>query len=280
MSYRIEQDFEYAGKDYWHWRAWIDADAAEMEQVAKVVWILHPSFKRTRVESSKPEHGFRLVASGWGTFRLRAEVVLKAGPVVTLSRNLKLEYPDRGADEGLRGGSNSGDYSTQQAPARGLRTGPDVAAASVTAAESRQRSTGRSVFLSYSGEDSRAASRLRSQLENAGVSVLDASRIESGQSWAEALRQMMARADAVVALVTEREASPFVVDELQAALAAEKPTLALVPLGGMAGSLASGNTDGAPASFGLPAGIQRLEFDPGRSDPAQLLSLIESQAGG
>ena len=284
MTYRIEQDFENAGKDYWHWRAWIEAGAQAMEQVSKVVWILHPSFKRTRVEVSQPANGFRLVTAGWGTFRLRAEVVLKSGQVLALSRNLKFEYPDDGADEGSRRSAAGGDFSTRQEPepqskpvnrsaARAAPLG-ERAGQEQTDAEARRPAALRTVFLSYSGEDSRAASRLRGQLESAGISVLDASRVESGQSWSEAVRQMLSRADSVIGLVTEQEASPFVVDELQAALAADKPALALVPVG------SSHRSDQAATLFGLPSSVQQLEFDLTRGDSSDLVSLIRRQPLG
>ena len=244
MSYRIAQDFEYAGNDYWHWRAWIEAEPAMMLAVDKVVWLLHPSFKRTRITVTDRSRGFMLKASGWGTFRLRAELVLKSGDGPTLSKTLKLEYPDRLTTVVSR--SLTGDPGE---PRNG----------SVGEVEASPRT----VFLSYSGEDSRAASRLRDKLEGAGISVLDASRLKPGESWAESLRSMMAKSDSVIGLVTESEASPFVLDELQAAVAAEIPALALVPVG----------SEGA----GLPASIQRVEFDPSRGETSELVALIRSQ---
>lgn len=243
MSYRIAQDFDYAGNDYWHWRAWIEAEPAMMQAVDKVVWILHPSFKRTRISAADRSTGFMLKASGWGTFRLRAEVVLKSGESRALSKTLKLEYPDDHAPVATRG----------LAAGTGQPVGNNVGDAVAPP---------RTVFLSYSGEDSRAASRLRNKLEDAGISVLDASRLKPGESWAEALRLMMAKSDLVIGLVTESEASPFVLDELQAAVAADMPAVALVPFGS--------------AGAGLPASIQRLEFDPSRSETSELLTLIRN----
>ena len=243
MSYRIAQDFDYAGNDYWHWRAWIEAEPAMMQAVDKVVWLLHPSFKRTRITTANRSSGFMLKASGWGTFRLRAEVVLNSGESRTLSKTLKLEYPD--------------DHAT--AATRGLSAGtgkPGVSNVGDAVAPPR------TVFLSYSGEDSRAASRLRNKLEDAGIAVLDASRLKPGESWAEALRLMMAKSDWVIGLVTESEASPFVLDELQAAVAADMPAVALVPFGS--------------AGAGLPASIQRLTFDPSRGETSELVSLIRN----
>ncbi len=68
MSYRIGQDYEYVGKDYWRWSAWIEADGAELDNVKQVVWILHPSFKEPRRVTKERASKFRLQTAGWAYF--------------------------------------------------------------------------------------------------------------------------------------------------------------------------------------------------------------------
>jgi len=219
MTLRIAQDFEYLRNDYWHWRAWIEGD--ELDAVEQVVWILHPSFSKPRVTIKTRDNGFRLETSGWGTFLLRAEVALKDGSTRALRHSLVLEYPD------------------------------DSAAALRSAAASPSRTA--SVFLSYSSIDARAAARLRDGLQKAGVQVMDQTGLAPGEPWQDALTNMIARADAVVSLVSDDEPGPMVSAEMGHALAADKPTLALL----------SERSD-MPR---LPEGVQVRTFNPRDPDP-------------
>jgi hypothetical protein len=200
MSYRIAQDFEYTGNEYWRWWAWIEAGEAELDNVQEVTWILHHTFKQSRVRVTDRSSKFALKTAGWGTFLLRAQVVLKDGAKQLLKHNLRLEYPKPSTNE----------------PRAGM-TG---------AADSRRPLT---VFLSYSAQDTRMAARCREGLKKAGFDVLDQTRLETGQLWGDALKRMISQADAVVGLVGEDEISPWVSAELEAAVAADKPAFVLLP---------------------------------------------------
>jgi len=197
MSYRIAQDFEYVGNDYWRWSAWIEGSDAELDKVKEVVWILHPSFSQPRVVSKQRSDKFRLKTAGWGTFLLRAEVVLADGEKLRLKHNLELEYPDE-----------------SEPPRRSMA--------------SPKKSRPPTVYLSYSTEDLRVAAKLRAGLKDEGLTVLDQTSLRAGEPWNDALRRMMAQSDEVVALVCEGEISPWVRAEIQAAAASAKPTLVLV----------------------------------------------------
>lgn len=214
MTLRIAQDFQYVGNDYWKWRAWIEGD--ELDQVEQVVWILHPSFAKPRITVKTRDNGFRIDASGWGTFLLRADLALKGGGTRALRHSLVLEYPD------------------------------DSVAALRSSAVSPSRTA--SVFLSYSSIDARAAARLRDGLQKAGVQVMDQSGLAPGEPWQDALVNMISRADAVVSLVSDDEPGPMVSAEMGHALAADKPTLALLSEG-----------SGTPR---LPEGVQVRSFNP------------------
>lgn len=236
MSYRIAQDFEYVGHDYWHWRAWIEAGADELDAVQEVAWILHPSFNQTRVVVRERAHGFRLESAGWGTFLLRAELLRKDGQKRQLRHALRLEYPDE---------------ADPPAPSRAT---PDEVPGRMP----------RSVFLSYSTADARAAARLRESLQEAGLEVLDQSRLQAGEPWHEALQRMIARSDAVIGLVEGDEVSPWVSAELQSAMAAAKPTVALLGT--------------STTSAGLPQDVPMLQVDVKRVDPGPVLDMLGSQS--
>jgi TIR domain/YEATS family len=199
MSYRIAQDFEYSRKDYWNWRAWIEADDAELDKVKEVVWILHPSFTPSRVVIKQRANKFRLETAGWGTFLLRAEVMLAGGEKRLLKHNLRLEYP--------------ADLETSR-PRRSTASPP--------------ASRPMTVYLSYSTQDSRVAAKLRGGLQSAGFEVLDQTQVGPGEPWSEALRRMITQSDTVVGLIGEDEISPWVSAELKAAAASSKPALVLL----------------------------------------------------
>ncbi|MGO7658253.1 pYEATS domain-containing protein [Rhizobium ruizarguesonis] len=201
MSYRIAQDFEYVSKDYWRWWAWIEGDRAELDVVKEVTWILHSSFKRPRIATTQRSDKFRLETAGWGTFLLRAEVVLADGEKRLLKHNLRLEYPE----------------SSEAAPP------PPTASAPVPRPLT--------AFLSYSALDSRLAAKLREGFEKVGLKVLDQTQVVAGKPWSEVLQRMIAQSDAVVGLVSEDDISPWVSTEIQAAVSLGKPTLVLAPAG-------------------------------------------------
>ncbi len=196
--FRIAQDFEYVGNDYWHWWSWIAGSDADLDRIDKVVWLLHPSFAQSRCVADDRATNFRLDASGWGTFLLRAQVQLKDGSQQSLRRNLRLEYPEDPAPAPRRATSRPAGFKAK------------------------------SVFLSYSSLDARIAARVREQLQNAGLQVFDQTKIEPGAPWEETLSGMIVKSDAVVGVIGDTEVSPWVAMELGMASGLAKPTLALL----------------------------------------------------
>lgn len=232
MSFQIAQDFEYVGKDYWRWWSWIEADAAELDGVAEVIWILHPTFKQNRIAVNDRPSKFRLSTAGWGTFLLRAEVALENGEKRLLRRNLRLEYP-----------TAENESSSKAAQ--------DLVNNQVT------------VFLSYSAQDSRAASKLRESFKRAGVEVLDQTRFGAGEPLAEAMQRMISRSDAVVGLVVDEEVSPWVSAEMEAAAICEKPVFALLAPGA--------------SSVGIPTNARILQGDLNQFDAVSITSQLRSK---
>lgn len=230
--YRIEQDFEYVGRDYWRWSAWIEADEGALDQVLKVDWLLHPTFKKSLVRSNDRSTKFRLQSAGWGTFLLRAELHLQGGGQRSLRHNLRLEYPEA---------------QNESAPAKG---------------EAVRSARPLTIFLSYSTEDNRTAAMLRRGLAGAGFIVLDQTQLGDDASPKGSLSGMIARADAVVGLVGDSDISPWVREEMGAAVSSDKPTFALLMPG------ASG--------AGLSESVQALRIDSSNIDEGAIQKLLSS----
>ena len=275
MKYKIGQDFEYLGNDYWQWRAWIDADKAALDRIAQVVWILHPTFSNPRVVTKDRKRRFMLKTAGWGTFRLRAEIDLRDGTTATASRNLTLEYPDGDdvdADAAQHVPSKERmsmsvsprthpaeehvEFDVEGAPSKEAFLAHESPAAphatslprlrQVPAAERRQRQ-GKKVFLSYGSEDAALVEPLRHALTQDGLQVLDVSAIADGASWQDEVNRLIARSDMVIGVVGHDYASPFVVAELGRARGGDKPVCVVTSLG--------------EQPFGLPTDIARIPID-------------------
>lgn len=78
---QIKQDSEKLSEERWRWRIWLEGD--ELLDVKFVVYQLHPTFARPVVRRTNRRNGFRLVATGWGTFTVGVEVHRNDGSVET-----------------------------------------------------------------------------------------------------------------------------------------------------------------------------------------------------
>ena len=94
MALKIEQGFEYQGEDWWKWWIWIDGSKEELDQVDRVIYILHPTFHNPVRTVTTRSTKFRLEASGWGVFLIRAKVIHKSGRETLLTHDLVLKYSD------------------------------------------------------------------------------------------------------------------------------------------------------------------------------------------
>lgn len=217
MTLSIEQSSEYTGNDHWRWQASIAGTPAELARVEKVKWFLHPSFTPSVVVSRERARGFPIEASGWGTFTLRAELHFVDGSDKTLRERLRLFYPE---GESAEGESAADESASPESP---VRAEPATTAASAAAGGPVRR-----VFLSYAAADRSNAQALRQALEKIGVRVLDATAIDAGQPWQLALQDLMAGADATVALVSGDLPSSWVAQEIDASARAGKPTMVVL----------------------------------------------------
>ena len=91
---KIAQRQHYAGDDWWEWSVWIDATRKELDGIESVTWHLHPTFVPRDVRIQDRRSKFAFETAGWGTFEIRATVLLKDQKKRTLSHELELTYPD------------------------------------------------------------------------------------------------------------------------------------------------------------------------------------------
>lgn len=250
MKLAIAQDHQYAGSDFWNWRAWIEGKPAELDRIEKVKWFLHPSFSPSIVVSRDRGTGFRLERSGWGSFTLRAEVRCVDASEQTLRQPLKLYYPDEEAAAKLRA----------VAPAA-----PGGSAAEVERIASQAAERGvHKVYLSYAYSDRPGALAIRRAIESLGMAVVDGSAIGEDQPLEFAIQKLVTDADATVAYVSSDGPSPSVVREINASTRAGKPTLVV-----------SGENLG-PHS-GVPPGVKVLRLNP--SDASGIAAAVTKLAG-
>jgi putative ABC transport system ATP-binding protein len=224
VSYRIAQDSSYQADGYWTWSAWIEAEEGLLDRITEVTWVLHPSFRQTRIVSTERASAFRLDSAGWDTFLLRAEISVDSTGSLTLEHDLVLTEPGQAS-----GATSSADRGAERSDAPAEAVYPPLM-----------------VFLSFGGADARVAGSLRRSLEETGLRCTYATAVETGCSKSVSVERLITRCNAVVAVVGDDEVSPFVLGELELALVASKPAIALVAEGA------------SPA--GLHTGVDQLRF--------------------
>jgi len=209
MTLRIEQEAQYAGPDYWRWTLRLRGQQAELDRVAKVTWLLHESFSPSVVDVDDRTTRFALSGGGWGSFELRARVLMRSGRSMQLEYELELLYPEA---------------TTPPAP-----TGPPARAAAAQSSDPPPAATPppRKLFLSYGTEDRARAAEVRRCAESLGAQVLDPRQLEAGLPWQRATAQMLRESDAVVGLLSSDFPSPWLAEEMAQAVKLRKPLLLL-----------------------------------------------------
>ena len=94
MAYKLEQEQEYKGKDWWEWAVWVEASDEELDRIEYVEYILHSTFPKPVREISDRTTKFRLQTIGWGIFTIYVKLFFKDGETKNLKHELKLYYPD------------------------------------------------------------------------------------------------------------------------------------------------------------------------------------------
>jgi len=86
------------------------------------------------------------------------------------------------------------------------------------------------VFISYAREDQDFAHRLTRMLNHEGISASADMDLAPGEDWGQHLRQTLDDADAMVLLVSpDALTNPYVLSEVGAALASDKPIIPVLP---------------------------------------------------
>lgn len=88
---QIKQTADQIESGNWSWSIWLEGSSADLGEIQKVVYRLHPTFANPVVERTNAANGFRLKASGWGTFTVQLEVHRKDGSVERLKHRLVFE---------------------------------------------------------------------------------------------------------------------------------------------------------------------------------------------
>lgn len=193
MSYAIRQTSEWdgsEGQDWWRWAVWIEADDAELDDLAWVEYRLHPTFPSPIQRTTDRASRFRLDASGWGEFMIGVRLHRKSdGSDVELSHWLELEKPG-GASAGARGLSKG-----EPAAVRGMAKGeaPPPAPLPVTR-----------VVLSVGPGQQDVAERVARRLRADGVEVATQDDIQPGMPLEIQMEKMIGGADALVAVLGRR----------------------------------------------------------------------------
>jgi transcription initiation factor IIF auxiliary subunit len=94
MALHIEQTSLYQGENWWKWSVWLEGNEAELDRVASVTYVLHPTFNNPVRTITSRKDKFRLDSAGWGTFLIQASVKLMDEHVEHLKHDLQLFYDD------------------------------------------------------------------------------------------------------------------------------------------------------------------------------------------
>ena len=99
--FHLENDSTPRGDDLWGWSVWVAGPDEQLDEIESVTYRLHPTFRNPNQRVTDRASNFKLKASGWGEFSIRATVATKDGETVRLERWLQLgeDVVGRGVDE-------------------------------------------------------------------------------------------------------------------------------------------------------------------------------------
>jgi transcription initiation factor IIF auxiliary subunit len=93
-SLKIAQSEKYEGDEWWSWAVWVEGPDTELDQISRVEYTLHPTFREPVRIISTRRNKFKLSTGGWGVFPVYARVFRKDGSTLRLRHQLALHYPD------------------------------------------------------------------------------------------------------------------------------------------------------------------------------------------
>ncbi|MCL6257475.1 hypothetical protein M3O96_00125 [Aquiflexum sp. TKW24L] len=93
-KYKISQNFQFVGDDWWKWSLWIEGKDMDLDEIDSVVYTLHPTFPNPVRRITNRDSKFKLESEGWGIFKIFAKIFLKDKKEISLEHTLFLKYPD------------------------------------------------------------------------------------------------------------------------------------------------------------------------------------------
>ncbi len=99
----------YMSRNMWEWSVFIEAPQNELDQIERVEYLLHPTFRNNRVVIDTRDNNFKLTRRGWGTFTIKVTLFHTNGqttelehPLVFESTQASSEFDQLGADNWSR----------------------------------------------------------------------------------------------------------------------------------------------------------------------------------
>jgi len=91
IPYRV---FQSGGREHYNLRIWLDGPAQELDQVEKVEYLLHPSFRDRHPSSFDRDGKFALFIWTWGMFAIEATIHYKDGRIEPQEFYLSYDLPE------------------------------------------------------------------------------------------------------------------------------------------------------------------------------------------
>lgn len=210
---KIAQLSEQIEPSYWEWSVWLEGPPEEIAAVDAVVWKLHPTFSPPEVRVTDRANNFRLESSGWGEFRIQADVRMTNGQNLQLSHWLRLGRSVPSKEEMAAAGTEERDAPMAIEPGE------------------RQPK----VFLSYTGSDARLAGAVAKELKRHHVDVAIDVDIPSGVNLRDWVSERIAQSDATVFLLPNAASGALsnssIGYELQLAQKSDRPIIPILRSG-------------------------------------------------
>lgn len=91
--------FREGGKEHFHIGVWLEGEDQELDQIKKVQYKLHPSFKRQIRESHARDNDFSVTFWTWGMFNMEVTIFKNDGTSNKLKYYLEFDLPkDNGSN--------------------------------------------------------------------------------------------------------------------------------------------------------------------------------------
>ncbi len=74
MNLFIRQEASPSGEGRWNWAVWLDGSPDDLEEVAYVEYVLHPTFPNPVRKVTDRASKFRMQTNGWGEFNIKVRI--------------------------------------------------------------------------------------------------------------------------------------------------------------------------------------------------------------